>query len=181
MNLREPSNLFGGQPPRRWVAIDFETTGIWSRDPSTGVIEVAVVIYERGDEVDRWSTLVDPEVQVSDFIVNLTGITSEAIDATGVNRGVARHELQERLKDADWVIAHNMDFDRHGLAWLGVHVPEANRFCTMVNLVPDSEKWPRLSEALAHFGLEQIGTPHRAETDARSAGRIFLEMVRRGW
>ena len=79
------------------------------------------------------------------------------------------------------LVAHNMDFDRHGLAWLGVHVPEANRFCTMVNLVPENEKWPRLSEALEHFGLAQVGTPHRAETDARSAGRIFLEMVRRGW
>ena len=90
MNLREPRNHFGGQPPRRWAAIDFETTGIWSRDPSTGVIEVAVVIYERGVEADCWSTLVDPEVPISNFIVNLTGITIEAIDAIGVNREIGR-------------------------------------------------------------------------------------------
>jgi DNA polymerase III epsilon subunit-like protein len=181
MQTRTPGNRFGGVAPARWVAVDFETTGIWSRDPSTAVIEVAAIRYERDREVGAWSTLVDPETVVSPFIENLTGISNEMIDAAGIARGEARHLLSEQLGGAELIVAHNMGFDERGLAWLGVHVPAERRYCTMVSLVPDHEKWPRLSEALAHFSLEQIGTPHRAETDARSAGRIFLEMVRNGF
>jgi len=181
MERRVPTNRFGGIAPERWAAIDFETTGIWSRDPSTGVIEVAVIRYEHDREVGAWSTLVNPEVPLSPFIEDLTKITNEMVDAAGVARGEARHAVQEQLHGAELVVAHNMGFDERGLAWLGVHVPAEHRYCTMVSLVPDHEKWPRLSEALAHFSLEQIGVPHRAETDARSAGRIFLEMVRNGY
>jgi len=182
MELATPPGRFGGTPPAHWVAIDFETTGLWSpRDPETGVIEAAVVRYERDNEVGTWSTLVDPRVPLSPFIQDLTKITNEMIDAAGVPAETARHEMQEQVRGAEIVVSHNMAFDLKGFAWLGVFVPAAVRYCTMTSLVPEHVKWPRLAEALAHFGLEPIGPAHRAESDARSAGRIFLEMVRRGW
>ncbi|MBJ7335885.1 MAG: hypothetical protein JHC91_04745, partial [Chloroflexi bacterium] len=68
MNLAPPTDRFQRTHPARWAAIDFETTGIWSRDPSTGVIEAAAVIYEGSREVSAWSTLVYPETAISDFI-----------------------------------------------------------------------------------------------------------------
>jgi DNA polymerase III alpha subunit (gram-positive type) len=181
MHLAEPKDLFQRTLPARWAAIDFETTGIWSRDPETGVIEAAAVIYEGAREVRAWSTLVFPETALSDFIINLTKITPAMIDAAGVDRGVARQQMTDVLQGAELVVAHNMGFDRAGLRWLGVFVPPSKQYCTMVNLVPESEKWPRLSEAVAELGISVEGQPHRAETDARTAGRIFIEMVRRGY
>ena len=166
MNLAPPTDRFQRTLPTRWAAIDFETTGIWSRDPSTGVIEAAAVIYEGSREVSAWSTLVYPETALSDFIINLTKITPEMIDA---------------LQGAELVLAHNMEFDRNGLRWLGVFIPPSKQYCTMLNLVPESEKWPKLSEAVTELGIQVEGQPHRAETDARTAGRIFIEMVRRGF
>jgi DNA polymerase III epsilon subunit-like protein len=110
MNLAPPKDDFKRTLPARWAAIDFETTGIWDRDPSTGVIEAAVVIYEGAREVSAWSTLVYPETAISDFIINLTKITPEMIDAAGVDRGVARQQMTDVLQGAEWVIAHNMQF-----------------------------------------------------------------------
>jgi len=181
MNLAPPTDRFQRTHPVRWAAIDFETTGIWSRDPSTGVIEAAAVIYEGSREVSAWSTLVYPETAISDFIINLTKITPEMIDAAGVDRGVARQQMTDALQGVELVIAHNMEFDRNGLRWLGVFVPPSKQYCTMVNLVPESEKWPKLSEAVSELGIQVEGQPHRAETDARTAGRIFIEMVRLGY
>ena len=181
MNLAPPTDRFKRTLPARWAAIDFETTGIWSRDPSTGVIEAAAVIYEGSREVSAWSTLVYPETAISDFIINLTKITPEMIDVAGVDRGVARQQMTDALHGTELVIAHNMEFDRNGLRWLGVFVPPSKQYCTMINLVPESEKWPKLSEAVSELGIQVEGQPHRAETDARTAGRIFIEMVRLGY
>jgi DNA polymerase III epsilon subunit-like protein len=181
MNLAPPTDVFKRTLPSRWAAIDFETTGLWFRDPSTGVIEAAAVIYEGAREVSSWSTLVFPETVLSDFIIDLTKITPEMIDVAGVDRGVARQQMTDALQGAERVIAHNMKFDLEGLRWLGVFVPPSKQYCTMVNLVPESEKWPKLSEAVAELGIQVEGQPHRAETDARTAGRIFIEMVRRGY
>ena len=108
-------------------------------------------------------------------------ITPEMIDAAGVDRGVARQQMTEVLQGAELVVAHNMAFDRAGLRWLGVFVPPSKQYCTMENLVPPSAKWPRPSEAVSKLGIQVEGQPHRAETDARTAGRIFIEMVRRGF
>lgn len=181
MNLAPPTDRFQRTHPARWAAIDFETTGIWSRDPSTGVIEAAVVIYEGSREVSAWSTLVYPETTISDFIIDLTKITPEMIDVAGVDRGVARQQMTDTLQGVELVVAHNMEFDGSGLRWLGVFVPPSKQYCTMVNLVPESEKWPKLSEAVSELGIQVEGQPHRAETDARTAGRIFVEMVRLGY
>lgn len=181
MNLAQPTDRFRRTHPARWAAIDFETTGLWSRDPSTGVIEAAAVIYEGAREVSSWSTLVHPETRLSQKIIEITRITPEMIDAAGVDRGVARQQMTEVLQGAELVVAHNMAFDRAGLRWLGVFVPPSKQYCTMENLVPESEKWPKLSEAVAEFGIRVEGQPHRAETDARTAGRIFIEMVRLGY
>jgi len=181
MNLATPTGILKRTLPTRWAAIDFETTGIWSRDPSTGVIEAAAVVYEGSREVSSWSTLVYPETVLPEFIISLTRITPEMIDAAGVDRRVARTQMTDVLRGCERVVAHNMGFDLQGLRWLGVFIPASKQFCTMVNLVPENEKWPKLSEAVDELGIVVEGQPHRAETDARTAGRIFIEMVRRGY
>lgn len=139
------------------------------------------MIYEGPREVSAWSTLVHPETHLSQFIMDLTKITPAMIDAAGVDRGVARQQMTDALQGVELVVAHNMEFDRSGLRWLGVFVPPSKQYCTMLNLVPETAKWPKLGEAVTELGIQVEGQPHRAETDARTAGRIFIEMVRRGY
>jgi len=60
--------------------IDFETTGI---SPNMGdrATEVAVVMLENGQVVDRYQSLMNAGVRVNSFITQLTGITNEMVQA----------------------------------------------------------------------------------------------------
>ena len=182
MILPEPRDRFRGRLPKRWVAIDFETTGIWSKEPDVAVIEVGLITYEGDHEVAAWSTLVKSGTAVSDFIAELTGITQLMVDTDGVNADDAGDALAERLAGAELVIAHNMAFDINGLDWLGIELGrDQHTFCTMKGLTAPDQKWPRLEEVVAEFHIKVEGQAHRAESDARTAGRVFIEMVRRGY
>ena len=182
MILPEPRDRFRGRLPKRWVAIDFETTGIWSKEPDVAVIEVGLITFEGDHEVAAWSTLVKSDSPVSDFIAELTGITQLMVDTDGVSLDDAGDALAERLAGAELVIAHNMAFDIEGLDWLGIELGrDQHTFCTMKGLTAPDQKWPRLEEVVAEFHIKTEGQAHRAESDARTAGRVFIEMVRRGY
>jgi len=60
--------------------IDFETTGI---TPNMGdrATEVAIVMLEGGQVVDRFQSLMNAGVRVNSFITQLTGITNEMVQA----------------------------------------------------------------------------------------------------
>jgi DNA polymerase III alpha subunit (gram-positive type) len=182
MILPEPRDRFRGTLPKRWVALDFETTGIWKKDTDVAVIEIGLITFERDREVDAWSALVKSGTPVSDFIVELTGITQSMIDQDGVDVDEAGDALAERLAGAELVIAHNMSFDAEGLQWLGIELGrDQHTYCTMKGLTAPEQKWPRLEEVVKEFQIKVEGQAHRAESDARTAGRVFIEMVRRGY
>ena len=182
MILPEPRDRFRGNLPKRWVALDFETTGIWKKDLDVAVIEIGLITYERDRELAAWSALVKSETPVSDFIAELTGITQAMIDADGIDADEAGDALAERLAGAELVVAHNMSFDAEGLLWLGIELGrDQHTYCTMRGLTAPDQKWPRLEEVVKELQIKVEGPAHRAESDARTAGRVFIEMVRRGY
>ena len=65
-----------------YVLLDLETTG--GNPVNDRITEIAAVRFEQGQEVARWSTLVNPGVNVSAFIERLTGI-SNAMVALGTD------------------------------------------------------------------------------------------------
>ena len=92
-----------------YVLLDLETTG--GNPVHDRITEIAAVRVEQGVEVARWSTLVNPGVQVSNFIERLTGI-SNAMVATAPRFSEVAHELLALLEGAV-LVAHNVRFD-HG-------------------------------------------------------------------
>lgn len=61
----------------RYVVIDLETTGLSpERDK---IIEIGAVKIENGILMGTYSKLVNPNVEISDRIVEITGITSDMI------------------------------------------------------------------------------------------------------
>jgi DNA polymerase-3 subunit epsilon len=52
--------------------VDLETTG--TRPKGDRITEIAIIRVEHGEEVARWSSLVDPEVPIPEYIKSLTGI-----------------------------------------------------------------------------------------------------------
>ena len=89
--------------------IDFETTGI---SPNMGdrATEVAIVLLQEGQVVDRYQSLMNAGVRVNSFITQLTGITNEMLQAAPAAEQVMR-EAARFVGDLP-MVAHNAAFDR---------------------------------------------------------------------
>ncbi|HSH72547.1 MAG TPA: exonuclease domain-containing protein [Methylophilaceae bacterium] len=91
------------------VFLDLETTG--GTPLHDRITEIALVRVEKGEIVDRWQTLVNPEIPISPFITQLTGITNEMVKNAPTFKEVA--PMLYNYLDGMVMAAHNVRFD-HG-------------------------------------------------------------------
>lgn len=102
------------------LAFDTETTGLpnWSMpsdDPSQPrVMALAAQLFDdqNGLVLDEMDVLIKPDGwEIPELIANLTGITTEMCEATGVPMEQALGQFVEMWKLADHRVAHNESFD----------------------------------------------------------------------
>ena len=91
------------------VFLDLETTG--GTPLHDRITEIALVRVENGEIVDRWQTLVNPQVSISPFISQLTGITNEMVKDAPVFEEVA--PILYNYLEGMLMAAQNVRFD-HG-------------------------------------------------------------------
>ncbi len=157
------------------AVIDFETTGM---SPETGgrATEVAIVLLEDGQVVDRYQSLMNAGVWIPPFITQLTGITNamvrDAPPAAEVMREAARF-----VGDAP-MVAHNASFDRKfwqgELARLELAAPQPFA-CTVLlsrRLYPQAPNH-KLGTLVDFHGLPRTGQAHRALADAEMAAALL--------
>ena len=146
--------------------VDLETTGATaSKDRIT---EIGIILLD-GENVEEWSTLVQPEARIPSHIERLTGITNEMVtDAPRFNE-VAQTVL--RLLDGRIFVAHNARFDyaflkqsflREGIDFF------AKTLCTVKlsrRLFPSHPRH-NLDSLIARHNLK-VDSRHRAIGDAR--------------
>lgn len=90
-----------------YVCIDLETTGLDPRRDK--IIEIGVVRIERGETVGEWETFVNPERELPERIVELTGIHDR--DLSGAKPiGEVLPELFDFLGE-DVLLGHGILFD----------------------------------------------------------------------
>ncbi|MCF8058674.1 MAG: 3'-5' exonuclease [Bacteriovoracaceae bacterium] len=103
-----PENQAPGK--RRFAVIDLEAS---SSKPRNRIIEIAAIILEDNGNavslIDSYSTLVNPEVEVPNDILELTGITLEELKTAPKFFEVAE-DLELLTRDCV-VVAHNVEFD----------------------------------------------------------------------
>lgn len=186
----DPTLYLNPTPPKKFVALDLETTGLSTREHH--IIEIGLVEYDdKGREIGRWSQLVKPPVGADGKLT--TGepnvVAVHQIQVKDIKNAPSfaeiMPELKERLNGAT-IIGHNLGFDtKHLRVNLKNHAPEDN---------PDAGRAPWVGEADTLFhasrhmeGLENnklvtvsssLGIPytngHRAEHDAAVAGEVFF-------
>ena len=155
------------------VFVDLETTGgVACRDRIT---EIAIVRCRNGEEVKRFTALINPEQALTPFIRKLTGLTDALLREEPVFAQLAGTILKE-LSQAVFV-AHNSRFDygflKQEFARVGIHW-QAQNLCTVKlsrNLYPEHRK----------HGLDQIierhqivcEQRHRAMGDALATFKFF--------
>ncbi len=93
--------------PEDFVALDLETTGL---DPEwDSIIEIGMVRVRHGEVAAEYSTLVNPGMEIDEFITELTGITNDMLAAAP-----ALPEVLPAARDFmgdDIILGHNINFD----------------------------------------------------------------------
>jgi DNA polymerase-3 subunit epsilon len=94
-------------PMQPYVVVDVETTG--GKEPQHRITEIGAVKMINGEIVDTWSTLINPQRHISQFITKLTGISNDMVKDAPLFSEVA-DSLSGFMQNCVFV-AHNVNFD----------------------------------------------------------------------
>lgn len=165
--------------------LDFETTGL---SPTQGdrATEVAIVLMEGGQVVDRFQSLMNAGVRINAFIESFTGITNEMIEAAPPAEEVMADA--RRFVGSAPLVAHNASFDRRfwesELSRLGCDTPRAEAAapfaCTLLlsrRLYPEARSF-RLGSLAAFHDISFCSRAHRAMADAEVTAALLARIQR---
>lgn len=161
-----------------YAVVDIETTGGFAA--GNCITEIAIIIHNGEEVVERFETLINPQMDVPLYIQGLTGITDDMVREAPVFTEVAG-KIFDLLKDKIFV-AHNVSFDysfvRHQLLQSGFDL-QSRKLCTLQlsrRLLPGHTSYSlgRLCDAL-HIPL--IGR-HRAGGDAGATAILLGHLLR---
>ncbi len=166
---------------RRYIAFDVETTGFSATNDR--IVEVGAVLFENGEIISRFSSLVNPLRSIPAAATNVNHITNEMLRTSPVENIVypeLKHFLEDALQGNTIICAHNAKFDmdflcetfkRHGIV--------AN-IC-YVDTLAISRKYLKLDNykqdtVAASYGITNENS-HRAVTDAEVCGKILWKLL----
>ncbi len=158
-----------------FVVFDLETTGASAKEG--GVTEFGAVKVYKGEVVEEFSTLVNPEAKISPFVIRLTGITDKMVaDAPTISEVLPRFE---EFVEGSVLVAHNSPFDcsfvtaARGGRRLPNPVLDTLRLARI--LIPGLPRY-RLSSLAAHLGIGQMPS-HRALSDASATAGVLIKLL----
>ena len=163
-----------------YVVLDLEMTGLNPKNDK--VIEIAAVKVQNGKIADTYSTLVNPQIKISERITELTGITNEMV-TSGASMDEAMQKLIDFI-DGEVIVGHNVRFDYSFIKqWAVNHkIPlELKAYDTLKmarTLLPQEQ--PKKLEALCEYFNIPRENAHRALDDTIETKKIFellLDMI----
>ncbi len=159
----------------RYAVLDFETTGL-SPDMGDRATEIAIVLVEGGQVVDRYASLMNAGVYIPAFITELTGITNKMVRSAPAASRVMTEAAH--FVGTTPIVAHNASFDkRFWAAELGrIGIASGHPFaCTMLvarRLYPQAPDH-KLGTLVDFHQLPRPGAAHRALADAEMAASLL--------
>jgi DNA polymerase-3 subunit epsilon len=162
-----------------YVVVDTETTGgrAWSVDRIT---EIAAVVVRKGEIVEMFETLVNPQRSIPPFVTRLTNITWDMVKDAPTFGRVASDVM--RVLEGNVFVAHNAMFDwrfvSSELSRSTGRQLRGRRLCT-VNIA--RKVLPQLSRrsldcVARYYGVEIHGR-HRAGGDALATAKCLIRML----
>lgn len=165
-----------GEFPKDYVVLDFETTGLETYN--SRIIEFACIRIRDCVIVDTIQSLIDPEQNIPQNIVNLVGIDNEMVkDAPKI------YEEIQNLVDfigEDTLVGHNVLFDLKFLivACLGLNDKFTSNFAVLDTVDYARKYFPNLENYKLPTIKEYLKIEtesHRALCDATVANTIYLK------
>lgn len=156
-----------------YVVLDVETTGL-SRDLDK-IVEISWIICKDGKIIDRYSSLVNPEMPIPPAASKVNGITNES-----VKNAPTYDEIRDTVKSAlagRIVVGHNIA--RFDLAFIKHLIGSQIKSITYIDthsltkfLFPGKGSY-KLGSICADLGIETVGL-HRADKDVEATNSLFV-------
>lgn len=162
-----------------FVVLDVEA--IVARAQPARIIELGAYRVHRGQIIDDFQTLINPEARLPRFIATMTGISDEMLAAAPTFGEIVNAWLE--FAGEAVLVAHNSNFDlpllnREIARIFPGHRMRNPELCTVNlarRLVSNSEGH-NLDALADHFGIENPER-HRAAGDALTTARILLRLL----
>ena len=160
-----------------YVVFDIETTGL--KKEVDKIIEIGAVKVKNGEIIDRYSTFVNPHMEISQKITKLTGIDQSMVKDYD-DENVVVPDFLEFIGDSI-LVAHNAAFDVSFIRQWAV-----NNNIVIDNTVVDTVELGRaLLPSLHNFKLDTIcdaldvslKNHHRAVHDAEATALCFIKFI----
>jgi len=157
------------------VIVDLETSGV---DPKVNdIIEIAVIRYENGKEVGRFSSLVKINYKLSPIITAITAITDDEIKQKGRPLKEVLEEAMPLLQNA-YVMGHNVNFDVGFLKKAGVKLNELG----LIDTLPLAQiAFPQNGSYSLEVLSDALGIAHENSHRAMSDVEATLDLFKCIW
>lgn len=170
---------------KEFIVFDIETSGL---DPHVDrIVELAAIRFcEDGSEVARFSSLVNPQIEIPEYVTDIHGITNEMVISSPSFSDINSYFTQ-LTANAAIAIAHNAKFDvsfiNQELKRCGLDVPiRYSTYDIICSMSYAKHKHPflhsySLPNLVKHFNLPP-GNFHRAIADCEHTKNLWLHLWR---
>ena len=158
-----------------FAIIDIETCGSKFELRKGRIIEIAILVHDGLQVVERYSTLVNPECHISSYFTRISGITNDMVADAPTFPQIAKKVLE--LTEGAIFVAHNVGFDysfvQDEFRSLGYKY-RRETLCTVRlsrKLIPGLRSYS-LGKLCESLGIE-VRDRHRALGDAEATVKLF--------
>ncbi len=163
-----------------FAIIDIETCGGKFEFQRGRITEICILVHDGLQVVDSFTTLINPECNISPYFTSLTNITNDMVANAPKFHEVAKKIIE--MTEGCIFVAHNVGFDysfiKAEFASLG-YTYKRDTLCTVRlsrKLIPGKISYS-LGHLCAALGIEIFGR-HRAEGDAVATAQLFDLLIR---
>ncbi len=156
-----------------YAIVDIETTG--GKYNEEGITEIAIYKFDGHEIVDQFISLINPEKDIQEFVVRLTGINKNMLRNAPKFYEVAKRIIE--ITENCTLVAHNASFDYRILKLefdrLGFDF-QRNTLCTVElsqELIKDENSYS-LGKLTKSLGIPMVDR-HRASGDALATVHLF--------
>jgi len=160
-----------------YVIVDIETTG--GSPKASKITEIAIYKHDGNEIIDEFTSLVNPEMSIPEFIVRLTGISEKMVENAPKFFEIAKKIIE--FTEGCIFVAHNVGFDygiiRHEFKTLGYDFRRPH-LCTVRAsryVIPGMQSYS-LGKLSRSLGIEIVGR-HRAGGDALATAHLFKMLL----
>ncbi|WP_307794914.1 ATP-dependent DNA helicase DinG [Alkalihalobacillus sp. BA299] len=162
----------------RFVVVDIETTGHSAEQDR--IIQIGAVLVQNGEIIKRFTSFVNPQMNIPSFIESLTGITDDMVALAPTFEQVIPELLQ--MLEGSFFVAHNAQFD---LSFLQAQLDEVGYrlfqgpvidTVELSRLLLPNEESYKLQQLAESFNF-QHDRPHQADSDAEVTALLLLKML----